>query len=234
MLHLEAVSKIYHRPGRAPVKALEDVTLTIAQGEFVAIGGPSGSGKSTLLFTMGGLMHPTSGDVRLGATSLYDLYPAERGELRLKQIGFVFQSFNLIPYLTAIENVALPARLSCKRAEEAIETARGLLDQVGLATRLLHRPAELSVGERQRVAIARALINSPKLLLADEPTGNLDGGNADEVMSILEGLNAAGLTVVVVTHDPAVAERAGRAVRLVSGRVLGEFLRHPVAQAARA
>ena len=234
MLRLEAISKIYHRPGSPPVKALEDVTLTIAQGEFVAIGGPSGSGKSTLLFTLGGLMHPTSGDVRLGDTLVYDLYPAQRSELRLKQIGFVFQSFNLIPYLTAIENVALPARLAGKRSEAATEAARDLLDQVGLATRLLHRPAELSVGERQRVAIARALVNAPKLLLADEPTGNLDGGNADEVMSILEGLNAAGLTVVVVTHDPAVAERAGRAVRLVSGRVLGESLRHPVAQAARA
>ena len=234
MLRLEAISKIYRRPGSQPVKALEDVTLTIAQGEFVAIGGPSGSGKSTLLFTMGGLMHPTSGDVRLGDTLVYDLYPAERSELRLRQIGFVFQSFNLIPYLTAIENVALPARLAGKRAEASIEAARDLLGQVGLATRLLHRPAELSVGERQRVAIARALVNAPKVLLADEPTGNLDGGNADEVMSILAKLNAAGLTVVVVTHDPAVAERATRTVRLVSGRVFGESLRRPVAQAALA
>ena len=159
-------------------------------------------------------------------------FPAQRSELRLKQIGFVFHSFNLIPYLTAIENVALPARLAGKRAEAATEAARDLLDQVGPATRLLHRPAELSVGERKRVAIARALVNAPKVLLADEPTGNLDGGNADEVMSILAGLNAAGLTVVVVTHDPAVADRATRAVRLVSGRVFGESLRYPVAQAA--
>ena len=220
MLRLEAISKIYRRPGAQPVKSLEDVNLTIEQGEFVAIAGPSGSGKSTLLFTMGGLMHPTSGDVRFGDTLLYDLYPAERSQLRLRQIGFVFQSFNLVPYLTAIENVALPARLAGKSVEASAEAARDLLAQVGLATRLAHRPAELSVGERQRVAIARALVNSPKLLLADEPTGNLDGGNAREVMSILAGLNEAGLTVVVVTHDPTVAERAKRIVHLVSGHVL--------------
>jgi putative ABC transport system ATP-binding protein len=234
MLRLEAISKLYHRSGAAPVKALDDVNLTIKQGEFVAIAGPSGSGKSTLLFTMGGLMHPTSGDVRFADALLYDLYPAQRGELRLRQVGFVFQSFNLVPYLSAIDNVALPARLAGKPPQASTEAARDLLTQVGMGTRLDHRPAELSVGERQRVAIARALVNTPKLLLADEPTGSLDGGNTDEVMSILAGLNAAGLTIAMVTHDPTIAERARRAVHLISGRIVAESIRDPAGQRALA
>lgn len=231
MLRLEAVSKIYERPGASQVRALDNVNLTIDQGEFVSIAGPSGSGKSTLLFTMGGLMHPSSGDVIFADTMLYDLYPRKRGELRLNQIGFIFQSFNLIPYLTALENVALPARLAGKSPAASMEAAHDLLERVGLVARRDHRPAELSVGERQRVAIARALINAPKLLLADEPTGNLDAGNADEVMSILAALNASGLTVVIVTHDPAIAARAGRAIQLVSGRIVAAPLhsvRHEV------
>lgn len=231
MLRLDAISKIYRRAGAQPVKAIDVVSLTIQQGEFVAIVGPSGSGKSTLLFTMGGLMHPTSGDVVFGDAKVYDLYPAQRSELRLNRIGFVFQSFNLIPYLSALENVALPARLARRPAEASSAAARKLLEQVGLGSRFDHRPAELSVGERQRVAIARALINAPKLLLADEPTGNLDGTNADEVMSILASLNAAGLTVVVVTHDPLVAERAARTIHLASGRVVGESAHTPARQA---
>lgn len=231
MLRLEAVSKTYQLPGAGQVRALDQVNLTIGQGEFVSIAGPSGSGKSTLLFTMGGLMHPTSGDVIFTGTRLYDLYPPQRSELRLKQIGFVFQSFNLIPYLTALENVALPARLARKDAAASAEAARGLLDRVGLAARRDHRPAELSVGERQRVAIARALINAPKLLLADEPTGNLDAANADEVMSILASLNATGLTVVIVTHDAAIAGRASRAIHLVSGRIAAESVQSMPRQA---
>ena len=231
MLRLEAVSKTYQRPGGAEVRALDGVNLTLDPGEFVSIVGPSGSGKSTLLFTMGGLMHPTSGDVIFAETMLYDLYPAQRGELRLKQIGFVFQSFNLIPYLTALENVALPARLVGKGAAASLEAARDLLDRVGLAARCDHRPAELSVGERQRVAIARALVNAPKLLLADEPTGNLDAANADEVMSILTSLNASGLTVVIVTHDAAIAARVNRAIHLASGRISAESSRSMPRQA---
>lgn len=231
MLRLDAISKIYRRPGAQPVKAIDVVSLTIQRGEFVAITGLSGSGKSTLLFTMGGLMHPTSGDVIFGDAKVYELYPAQRSELRLNQIGFVFQSFNLIPYLSALENVALPARLARRPADASSAAARKLLERVGLGSRFDHRPAEMSVGERQRVAIARALINAPKLLLADEPTGNLDGTNADEVMCILASLNAAGLTVVVVTHDPLVAERAARTIHLVSGRVAGESAHPPARQA---
>ena len=231
MIRLEAISKIYQRPGSQPVKALDEVNLTIDPGEFVSIAGPSGSGKSTLLFTMGGLMHPTSGDVIFADSMPYELYPPARAEMRLRYIGFVFQSFNLIPYLTALENVALPARLAGKAAVKAAEAARDLLGRVGLAARVDHRPAELSVGERQRVAIARALINEPMLLLADEPTGNLDAANADEVMSILAALNKAGLTVVVVTHDAAIAARANRAIRLVSGRIAGESIHSSPRQA---
>lgn len=225
MLRLERVGKTYERNGAESVHALDGLSLSVEEGEFVAIAGRSGSGKSTLLFTMGGLMHPTSGDVRFAGQLLYDLYPEERGRLRLREIGFVFQAFNLVPYLTALQNVALPAQLAGKAAPAAREVARELLERVGLGARLHHQPSELSAGERQRVAIARALINGPRLLLADEPTGNLDVANAEGVMSILAGLNAAGLTVVVVTHDAKATAHARRVVLLESGRVHADYLR---------
>jgi putative ABC transport system ATP-binding protein len=219
MIVLDAVSKTFSGRRGAQVTALDRVDLTIASGEFVAVVGPSGSGKSSLLFTVGGLMHPTAGEVRLGEHALYDLDPGRRAALRRTEVGFVFQTFNLVPYLSCVENVAVPATFAGVAVPEAKQRARAMLERLGLSARAEHRPGELSVGERQRVAVARALVNGPRVLLADEPTGNLDPANADQVMSLFRDLHAGGQTIVMVTHDPRLAERAGRVVALDAGRV---------------
>lgn len=218
MIRVENLTKTYAAPGAAgEVHALAGITLRIDRGEFVAIVGPSGSGKSTLLFAMGGLATPTAGHVFLGETRVYDLDREARAALRRTDVGFVFQTFNLVPYLSCVDNVALPAVLAGRGRSEASDAAVRVLDRLGLSARRHHRPGQLSVGERQRVAIGRALVNGPRVLLADEPTGNLDPETADQAMGLLRELNGEGQTIVMVTHDVRLAAQAGRIVRLRSG-----------------
>jgi putative ABC transport system ATP-binding protein len=206
--------------GDTYVDALRGVDLTIAPGEFVALVGPSGSGKSTVLNLIGGLDRPTSGEVRINSVELSASDERVLTQHRRRHVGFVFQTFNLLPRLTAEENVALPLMFSGVPEKERLERARALLGRVGLAARLTHRPSQLSGGEQQRVAIARALVGQPALLLADEPTGNLDTVTGGEIMTLLKELNQErGLTVLVVTHDPEVAAFADRIVKLRDGRV---------------
>lgn len=217
MIRVENLTKSFTAPGGGEVHALGGVTLWIDRGEFVAVVGPSGSGKSTLLFAMGGLATPTAGHVLLGETRVYDLDREARAALRRTEIGFVFQTFNLVPYLTCLENVALPALLSGRPRAEAFEAGARILERLGMSARRGHRPAQLSVGERQRVGIGRALVNGPRVLLADEPTGNLDPATADQVMGLLRELNQEGQSIVMVTHDLRLAAQAGRVVRLRAG-----------------
>jgi putative ABC transport system ATP-binding protein len=207
--------------GETHVDALRGVNLTVAQGEFVALVGPSGSGKSTVLNLIGGLDRPTEGEIWVDGMEL--TAQDERGLTahRRHRVGFVFQSFNLLPRLTALENVTLPLMFSGVPARRRMARAQELLEQVGLGDRLTHRPTQLSGGEQQRVAIARALVGEPTLLLADEPTGNLDTATGGEIMALLKALNAEnGLTLLVVTHDPEVAGFADRIVRLRDGQVV--------------
>jgi len=208
-----------YRSGGGALAVLRDVSFTIPQGSFVAIVGPSGSGKTTLLGLLAGLDTPTHGDVLLDGQSLGALDEDARARLRGEKVGFVFQSFQLIPTLTAIENVQVPLELRGERGAEA--RARELLERVGLGDRVAHFPSQLSGGEQQRVAIARAFVNRPRILFADEPTGNLDAGSGARVVELLEALNReSGSTVVLVTHDPTLASRADRLIRLADGRVV--------------
>jgi putative ABC transport system ATP-binding protein len=221
MITVENVTKVFGGAGEE-VHALAGVTLHVAAGELVSIVGPSGSGKSTLLFAMGALSEPTTGEVRLGAQSIYDLDGAGRAALRRTEIGFVFQTFNLVPYLDCLENVALPGVLAGKRPAEARAAAAAMLERLGLSARARHLPAQLSVGERQRVGVGRALVNAPKVLLADEPTGNLDPALAESVLDLLLDLRDGGQTIVMVTHDPRLAARTDRVVVLEQGRIATE------------
>jgi len=213
------LSKSYALAGR-DVTVLRDVDLTIAQGEFLAIEGRSGSGKSTLLHILGALDGAFGGSYRLGGTEVGALGDEARSRLRATGIGFVFQSFHLLPHLTVLENVALPFRYAGGKRGPP-ERAAEAVAQVGLAHRMHHRPAQLSGGEAQRAAIARATVMRPGLLLADEPTGNLDAETGAQVIDALEALNAAGTALVLVTHDPGVARRARRRLRLVDGHLDG-------------
>ena len=219
MIKIEKLSKTYNSQGNS-VRALNEVSLSIEEGEFVSIVGPSGSGKTTLLLCMGGLIHPSHGKVAIEGVSIYDMDVKSRAVFRLRNLGFVFQTFNLIPYLTASENVQIPLSLAGTSDGTQSERATELLEKLGLADRLSHKPRELSIGEQQRVAIARALANNPKMILADEPTGNLDPDTTNETVGYLKLLNEAGVTVVMVTHNPGVAERAQRTLRLVEGRLM--------------
>jgi putative ABC transport system ATP-binding protein len=223
MVRLEAVSKTFTRR-TAAVTALRPTSLEIAAGEYVAVVGPSGSGKTTLLSILGGMLAPTSGQVLLEGRSLYDLSVRQRTQLRSRKIGFVFQTFNLVPYLSALENVQVPLYLAGRTPKEQQRRARALLEQLGLADRSGHRPSELSVGQQQRVALARTLANDPALILADEPTGNLDPDTRQQVLDLLTEFNDAGKTVVMVTHDPTAAARARRVLRLEAGAVMSEGL----------
>ncbi|MGB9777173.1 MAG: ABC transporter ATP-binding protein [Anaerolineae bacterium] len=220
MIATENLTKIY--TDGAPVRALEDVTLEIAAGEFVAVTGPSGSGKSTLLNLIGTLDRPTSGRVVVDGVDVGTLRGNALADFRRERIGFVFQMFHLVPTLTALENVMLPLvpyRRGLKFRLEA--RARELLEAVGLGDRLHHLPGQLSGGEQQRVAIARALVNTPKVILADEPTGNLDSQAGAEIVALLRQLNRErGVTVLVATHNEAVAQAADRILRLRDGRVV--------------
>ena len=220
MIKIENLSKIYNSKGNS-VLALGEVSLSIEKGEFVSIVGPSGSGKTTLLLCMGGLIHPSQGEVTIEGTSIYDLDVKNRAIFRLRNLGFVFQTFNLIPYLTASENVQIPLALAGIFDGSQAERATELLEKLGLADRLDHKPRELSIGQQQRVAIARALANNPKIILADEPTGNLDPDMTRETVGYLKLLNQTGITVVMVTHNPGAAEYSQRTLRLVEGRLRG-------------
>jgi putative ABC transport system ATP-binding protein len=219
VIALERLSRTFEIGGE-PVHALVEVTETIASGEHVAIMGPSGSGKSTLLHLIGCLDRPTSGSYRFEGREVSGLAETELDRLRRERFGFVFQAFHLVPRLTAAGNVELPMIFAgFERAERRRRTERAL-EAVGLAPRALHRPSELSGGERQRIAIARALAMEPRVLLADEPTGNLDSRSGGAVLDLLDHLHASGLTVLVVTHDPHVARRAERALILADGAIV--------------
>jgi putative ABC transport system ATP-binding protein len=209
------------------VHALDDVDLTIGDGEYVAVMGPSGSGKSTLLNVLGLLDKPTSGVYRLDGRDTTGLTDDEQARVRSGKIGFIFQTFHLVPRLTALENVELPMTLASRPPAERRARAQELLASVGLSDRAHHRPAQLSGGQRQRVAIARALTMKPTLLLADEPTGNLDSASGKEVLEALERLNTAGFTLMVVTHDPIVGARARRRVVMRDGKVVEDTTRAP-------
>ena len=222
VLETRNVKRTYQM-GKVTVSALRGVSLEIEEGDFVAILGPSGSGKSTLLHVLGGLDRPDKGEVLIDGTSLYTLNDNKRADVRLRKIGFVFQFFNLLPRLTALRNVELPLTLADVGEQESVKKARGLLELVGLGDRTSHRPTELSGGEQQRVAIARALINEPKIVLADEPTGNLDTTTGGEIVRLMQRLNKEkGQTFIVVTHDPSVAENADRILFLKDGVIQGE------------
>ncbi len=218
LIHLEHVVRDY-RVGDSIVHALHDVTLSIDRGAFVALMGPSGSGKSTLLNVLGCLDTPTSGAYVLDGQPVQSLSEDALAEIRQKRIGFIFQAYHLVPRMTAERNVELPLILSGVEPSERRERIGRALDLVGLARRREHRPDQLSGGERQRVAIARAMVTEPSLLLADEPTGNLDSKAGGEIVALLERLHEAGLTIVLVTHDPSVASHAERVISLRDGKI---------------
>ena len=226
MVELSGIRKTY-RQGGATIHALDGISLTIRPGEFVAVMGPSGSGKSTLLNVLGALDRPDAGRYRLGDDEVGELDDDAASALRNRRIGFVFQSFHLLPRLTVLENVLLPQRYALNADPDAPRRALELLQRIGLGSRLGHRPGELSGGQLQRAAIARALLNQPALLLADEPTGNLDSKSALDLMSLLAELNAGGQTLVMVTHDPEIAARAGRTIHLHDGRLAPAHLNLP-------
>ena len=219
MLDLQDVTKVYGS-GRRAVQALQDVSFHVNRGEFVAIEGPSGSGKTSLLLIMGGLLSPSSGKVVIDGASFYDVGAAARTALRLKYCGFMFQTFHLIPYLTAIENVQLPLALSGMNSRTQREMALDCLQGMGLEERLHQQASKLSVGEMQRVALARALINRPSLILADEPTANLDEDTAAMVVDFLKTFRNEGVATVLVTHDKELARAADRIVPLRRGQLL--------------
>jgi putative ABC transport system ATP-binding protein len=218
LLQMRGIGMVFHKD-EAPVTALADVDLDIGHGDYVALVGPSGSGKSTLLALLGCLDRPTGGSYRFDGVDTAGLSARELAAVR-RRIGFVFQSFHLLPGLTAAQNVALPLRYADCRPAERARRAAAMLQKVGLADRTHHLPRELSGGQQQRVAIARALVVEPLLLLADEPTGNLDSRSGAEITELLENLWRAGQTVIVVTHDGALAARAQRQIRLHDGRLV--------------
>jgi putative ABC transport system ATP-binding protein len=219
IIGLDEVSKIYPLPS-GDVIALDKVNLAIDEGEFLAVMGPSGSGKSTLLNQIGSLDVPSSGNLSLGGRNIRDMSDRELTSLRLTMIGFVFQKFNLVPLLTAYENVEYPFILKNRKRDEAGGHVGRVLQMVGIDPVLAtHRPPELSGGQQQRVAIARALVNDPKIILCDEPTGNLDSENGRQIMGILTRLNGEGRTIIMVTHDPVVASHARRTIVMQDGRI---------------
>ncbi len=226
MIELDRLSRTF-QVGDQQVLALREVSLSIAAGEYIAIMGPSGSGKSTLLNLLGLLDRPSSGRYRLNGRDVTGLNEAESARVRRETIGFVFQSFHLVPRLTAAANVALPLVLAGVAAAERKQRVAQLLADVGLSERADHLPSQLSGGQLQRVAIARAMSMHPALLLADEPTGNLDRATGREVMGVLEGLNQRGATLIVITHDQEVGARARRRIAMEDGRVLSDAVTPP-------
>jgi putative ABC transport system ATP-binding protein len=221
LFELRGVSRIYGS-GAREVRAVDAIDLRIDAGEFLVVAGPSGSGKTTLLQLLGALDRPTSGEILFEGRDLARLPDGELTQLRLDTVGFVFQQFNLIPTLTARQNVAVAVAPQRLRAEEREQRVTDLLESVGLAARGAHLPSELSGGEQQRVAIARALANRPRILLADEPTGNLDSATGNEIVALLHSIaDQRGQAVVLITHDASIAARAGRVLRMEDGRLLG-------------
>ena len=218
VINVEHLRKTYIM-GQNKVHALKDITLNIDRNEYVALMGPSGSGKSTLMNLLGCLDSPSDGRYVLNGTDVSSMDDADLAEVRNKEIGFVFQTFNLLPRLSSLENVALPLVYAGISQRKRLNRAQEVLTMVGLGDRVEHKPNELSGGQRQRVAIARALVNSPSIILADEPTGNLDTKTSIEIMQIFEKIQAAGNTVILVTHEPDIAEHAHRIVRLRDGLV---------------
>ena len=221
MIRTENLTKLYTMNGKT-VTALDHVTLRVQKGEYAAIVGPSGSGKSTLMHLLGCLDTPTSGSYRLHGRDVSTLGKDELAQVRGQEIGFVFQGFQLLPRLTAAENVALPLLLCGVPPRERAAAARALLEQVGLGERLHHTPNQLSGGQQQRVAIARALARNPAVLLADEPTGNLDAQATADVLHLLDELHRAGRTILLITHDSVVAQRAERQITIAAGRIIGD------------
>lgn len=219
IVDLEHVSRIY-RTGGVEVGALRDVELSVAAGEFVAVVGPSGSGKSTLMHIVGCLDRPTSGAYRLAGQPTTELDDDALAQVRSRRIGFVFQTYNLLPRTSALENVATPLLYQGVRRGERLARAREALEHLGLGARLAHEPTQLSGGEQQRVAIARAIVTEPELVLADEPTGNLDSHQGAEVLAMFQALHTTGRTVLLITHEPAVAELADRQVHMRDGRLV--------------
>jgi len=233
LITLSHINKIF-TTGEVAVHALDDLNIVIEQGEFVAIIGQSGSGKTTLLDILGCLSHPTSGDYWLHGAHINKLPDSELTTIRNRQIGFIFQTFHLLPRKSAMENVQLPLMYAGATRTQQQDRARELLTRVGLQDRLNHHSNQLSGGQQQRVAIARALANQPALLLADEPTGNLDSQSGNEILTIFDELHDQGQTIVMITHDPLIAQRAKRRITLLDGRVLADESTgsptHPVLQ----
>jgi putative ABC transport system ATP-binding protein len=221
IMELQDVWKIY-RMGEFDIPALQGIDLTIKTNEFVAITGPSGCGKSTMLNMIGCLDMPTRGKVFLEGKDISTFKSDELARIRGKKIGFIFQAFNLYPTLTALENIQLPMRIHEIPEKDVADTSKKLLDTVGLSDRKAHFPAQLSGGQQQRVSVARALSTSPSILLADEPTGNLDTKSGGEIMDVFKRLNNEGLTIVMITHDPRIAGYAGRIVKMLDGKIVGE------------
>ncbi|GAB4135631.1 MAG: ABC transporter ATP-binding protein [Thermogutta sp.] len=221
-----------YRLGGEVVRALRGISFDVPEGDYVAIMGASGSGKSTLLNLLGCLDHPTSGSLFLGDENIADASDDRLAELRASRIGFVFQSFNLIPQLTVLENIEVPLYYQGRLSRRDRDRCRELAELVGLGERLRHRPTQLSGGQQQRVAIARALVNDPFFILADEPTGNLDSATTEEILALFDQLNAAGKTIVLVTHEPDVGKRARRIIRLKDGRIESMIENPPSARPA--
>ena len=216
LIRVENIFKIY-KVGNQVVKALNGFSLSVSENEYVALMGPSGSGKSTLMNVLGCLDSPTSGKFYLNGPDVSSLVDDKLAEIRNKEIGFIFQTFNLLPRYTALDNVTLPLIYNGTSKAERIKRGKEVLDQVGLADRMDHRPNELSGGQRQRVAIARALVNRPSIILADEPTGNLDSQTSYEIMELFDDIQKAGNTIILVTHEEGIANYAHRIVRLRDG-----------------
>ena len=218
ILNLQNIYKDYQQE-KLVVPVLKDVSLTVEEGEYVAIMGPSGSGKTTLMNIIGCLDRPTSGTYELAGENVLKLKDRELSDLRLKSIGFVFQSFQLMPRESAVENVALPLSYAGVRKKERRIRATKALERVGLGDRVNFRPTQLSGGQKQRVAIARAMVNHPKILLADEPTGALDSKSGEQIMELFDSLNEEGVTIVMITHDPRIAATDKRIVRIIDGEI---------------
>ncbi len=233
IIQFEKIEKRYDLGGEAEVRALRGVDLTVHAASYVAIMGPSGSGKSTMLNLIGCLDRPTSGRYRLGGTDVSRMPDDDLSEARGRMIGFIFQSYNLIAQLTVIENIQVPLIYQGRDVRAYQDHCLRLAEMVGLGDRLHHRPNQLSGGQQQRVAVARSLVNDPLLILADEPTGNLDSRTGQEVLDMIDRLNASGKTIVLVTHDPKVAERAHRVLHMKDGQIEREVInRTPASQSA--